>query len=403
MPSEYTSTWGRVAEDGTVYVRTAEGERSVGSWQAGPAEEGLAYYERRYAELAADVTLLEQRLAADSSHARAVLTAVDRAREGLTNARIVGDIDALRRRLAALHEEASRLLREEVAARAARRAAATAARRALVEEAERLAGSSSWKAAGERLRAIVAEWRTTDPGERQADAELWRRLSAAREEFASRRTAHFADVAAQRAAVLAAKEELIGQATALAESSDWAATSARMRELTAAWKQAGRAGKQADDALWARFRAAQDRFFQRRGEAFAARDAELRRNRQARDELLTAAEALDPTADPEGARRRLREIKAQWPTTGWIPRELAVEFDRRLAAVQARVDSTVPTRTASRGEPPLLVTRLRESVAKLESRLARARERGDEQTATEAEAALATQLRWLARAEGRKV
>ena len=59
-----TSTaWGRIAEDGTVYVRTAdEGERVVGSWQAGTPEEGLAHFVRRYDDLATEVGLLETRL-----------------------------------------------------------------------------------------------------------------------------------------------------------------------------------------------------------------------------------------------------------------------------------------------------------------------------------------------------
>ena len=54
---------GRIAEDGTVYVRTAEGEREVGSWQAGTPEEGLAHFIRRYDDLATEVGLLETRLA----------------------------------------------------------------------------------------------------------------------------------------------------------------------------------------------------------------------------------------------------------------------------------------------------------------------------------------------------
>lgn len=57
-----TDPWGRVDDDGTVYVRTAEGERAVGSWQAGEPEEALAYFHRKYDELAGQVQLLEQRV-----------------------------------------------------------------------------------------------------------------------------------------------------------------------------------------------------------------------------------------------------------------------------------------------------------------------------------------------------
>jgi hypothetical protein len=57
-----SSQWGRIDDDGTVFVRTSSGERVIGSWQAGDAEAGLAYYTRRYDDLATEVTLLEQRL-----------------------------------------------------------------------------------------------------------------------------------------------------------------------------------------------------------------------------------------------------------------------------------------------------------------------------------------------------
>ena len=54
--------WGRVAEDGTVYVRTADGERVVGIWQAGSPDEALEFYTRRYDSLATEVNLLERRI-----------------------------------------------------------------------------------------------------------------------------------------------------------------------------------------------------------------------------------------------------------------------------------------------------------------------------------------------------
>ena len=54
--------WGRVDADGTVYVRTADGERVIGSWQAGSPEEALAFYRRKFAALDTEVSLLEQRI-----------------------------------------------------------------------------------------------------------------------------------------------------------------------------------------------------------------------------------------------------------------------------------------------------------------------------------------------------
>ena len=56
------SEFGRIDDDGTVYVKTADGERAVGSWQAGTPEEGLAHFARRYEVISTEVALLEQRL-----------------------------------------------------------------------------------------------------------------------------------------------------------------------------------------------------------------------------------------------------------------------------------------------------------------------------------------------------
>ena len=77
------TSFGRVDDDGTVYVKTAAGERVVGSWHAGTPEEGLAHFARRFADIVTEVDLLEARLnsgAADAGHS---LTTIRRIRGGL--------------------------------------------------------------------------------------------------------------------------------------------------------------------------------------------------------------------------------------------------------------------------------------------------------------------------------
>lgn len=394
------SPWGRVDADGTVYVRTADGERAVGSWQAGEPAAGLAYYQRRYDELATEVALLEQRVGAVApprqvaERARTLLTA-------LPTAAAVGDLDALAARLAVVVERAGEREAADRAARAAASAAALARRQALVEEAEQLAQSTQWKAAGDRLGEILAAWRAEPAGDRRASAELWKRLSAAREEFARRRGTHFAALDTARKEAAAVKEGLVEEAESLAASSEWNATATRFRELMAAWKAAGRAGKGADDALWERFRAAQGEFFARRTQHFAARDVQTAAALAAREALVAEAEALDPAADPAAAARALRDIQARYDAAGRLPREAAAGVDRRLAAVAERVRGAAAERWRRPAvESSPLVIRLRESVAKLSARAERARREGRDADAAEAEAALATQREWLAQAEG---
>src|SRR3954468_17190989 len=91
--------WGRIAEDGTVFVRTADGEREVGSWQAGSVEEGLAFYIRRYDDLAAEVGVLEARVTQDTVDPKAVAATAIKLKESLPTASVIGDLADLESRL----------------------------------------------------------------------------------------------------------------------------------------------------------------------------------------------------------------------------------------------------------------------------------------------------------------
>src|SRR5438045_2217108 len=90
--------WGRVDEDGTVWVRTADGERAVGSYPGATPEAALAYYGRKYDELTGQVSLLEQRMAAGHVSGSQAETAVRRLLEQVRTANAVGDLGALETR-----------------------------------------------------------------------------------------------------------------------------------------------------------------------------------------------------------------------------------------------------------------------------------------------------------------
>src|SRR5256714_4161654 len=149
MTSDWT-TFGRVDEDGTVYVKTAAGERVVGSWQAGTPEEGLAHFARRFDGVVTEVNLIETRLVTGAGDAAHALARVRELRTELDEPHFVGDIDGLAERLDKLTLAAEAKVGEVHAARSAARAEAVARKTALVEEAEALAAdSTSWKAAGD--------------------------------------------------------------------------------------------------------------------------------------------------------------------------------------------------------------------------------------------------------------
>ena len=388
------SEWGRVTEDGTVFVRTTDGEREVGSWKAGSPEDGLAHFARRYEQLATEVTLLEQRLASGAGDPTQVAASAQRLKGTLPTAAAVGDLAGLERRVDVLLERTATAVEAAKAARAEQRAAAVARKTALAEEAERLAGSSDWKGAGERLRTLGDDWKRVFGVDKKTDEELWQRVAAARKRFAERRTTHFAALEQQREVSRGRKERIIAEAQALASSTDWRATADRFKQLMQDWKSAGRAPREAEDDLWAQFKAAQDAFFTARSAAFSEQDAELRGNQAVKEAILAEAEKLDPAQGREAAVKRLRELQERWESAGKLPRDVVRSLEDRMSKVEERVRQARDARVQSTENP--FVVRLREKVAELEAKLAKASAAG--RPTEEIEASLATQRQWLAQA-----
>ncbi|MDY6999737.1 MAG: DUF349 domain-containing protein [Actinomycetota bacterium] len=340
VPTSDPHRFGRVDPDGTVWLITGSGERTIGSWQAGDAEAAYAHFGRRFDDLHTEVVLLEQRLSAGSGDARKVRSAASALAESLPTAHVLGDVDALAARLSAIVEQADSATQEEKARREEIRAEQTARKEALAAEAEEIAANSvQWKAAGDRLRAILDEWKTITGLDRKTDDALWKRYSAARETFNRRRGSHFAELDRERAGAKKAKEDLCVRAEELCDSTDWGPTAATFRDLLTEWKAAGRAAKDVDDALWRRFKGAQDKFFSARNAASAERDAEFRANAQAKEALLAEAERID-TSDLDAARSALRSIGDRWDAIGKVPRERGADLERRLRAIEKKVRDT---------------------------------------------------------------
>jgi hypothetical protein len=380
------SLWGRIDDDGTVYVRTTDGERAVGSWQAGDAEAGLAYYERRYADLATEVELLEKRLRSGAGDAKATWGQAAALQESLADASVVGDLAALDTRLIAVRASAEEKLAEQLKAKEEARGTAIAAKEALIAEAEALAATATqWKSAGDRMRAIVDEWKLIKGIDRKSDEALWKRYAAARDAFGKRRGQHFAGLDAERGVVKAAKEKLIADAEKLSTSSDWRDTGAAMKDLMAKWKEAGRTGKADEDALWTRFRAAQDVFFARRSEVFAERDAEEVENQKLKEAIIAEAQALD-VKDARRASLLIREMGERFDGIGHVPRDAMRRLDEQMRAAEQRIRGAVDTseKTSSVENNPFLAA-LKARLVEAEEKLDRARKSGDEARIAKAE------------------
>ncbi|MBC3841634.1 DUF349 domain-containing protein [Streptacidiphilus sp. 4-A2] len=386
--------WGRVDDEGNVYVRTAEGEHVVGSWQAGSPDEALAYFTRKYDGIAVEIGLLERRVRTTDLAAKDAMTAVEHLRAQVTEGHAVGDLAALAQRLDALVAEVDSRREERRAARAKAQDEARGAKEALVAEAEQLAESTQWREAGDRLRALVESWKALPRLDRKADDELWHRFSHARSTFSKRRKAHFATLDQQRDEARVQKERLAKEAESLSGSTDWGATAARYRELMTEWKAAGRAQREAEDELWARFRGAQDVFFQARSSVFDERDAGERENQKLKEALLVEAEALLPIADLKAVKASYRSISERWEEIGHVPRDARPKLEARLHTVDRAIRdaeeaewqrSNPEARARAQGMTGLL----QGAVDKLEKQIEAARARNDSGRVAKLEAELA--------------
>jgi hypothetical protein len=170
------------------------------------------------------------------------------------------------------------------------------------------------------------------------------------------------------------------------------------------WKAAGRADREAETELWKRFRAAQDKFFAARAEVFSAKDAELREHAVAKEKLLESAQALLPVTDFRAARSALRGIQERWEQIGPVPRDSREHLESGLRRVEDAVHKAEEAQWR-RSNPEALaraegtVAQLRSTIAQLEGQLAKARERGDERAARNAEEAITARRAWLVEAE----
>ena len=374
--------WGRVDETGTVYVRTADGEQVVGSWQAGSPDEALAYFERKYEGLVVEIGLLEKRVKTTDLSAKDAQAAVDHLREQVDAHHAVGDLAALTVRLDKLVETVEARREERKQQRAKQSDEARHSKEALVVEAEELAQSDQWRAAGERLRALVDTWKGLPRLDRKSDDELWHRFSHARSAFSKRRKAHFASLDAQREDARKTKEKLVAEAEGLSASTDWGPTAARYRELMADWKAAGRAQREHEDDLWNRFRGAQDVFFAARSSVFAERDAEQTENLKLKEELAEEAEKLLPVTDLKAARAAFRSINERWEAIGHVPRDSRPKVEGRMHTIERALQESEEaewrrTNPEARARAEGLTGQLQAAVDKLTGQIEQARAQGN--------------------------
>ncbi len=374
-PVSESARFGRADEEGRVFVTVGEEEREVGSFPGATPEEALQYFARKYDELAASAELLQQRMNLPDVTAKEVADGLATLKEHLEGANVVGDLPRLEAQVAEIEAGLAAKREAEAAARATAREEATAERERIVLEAERVAGqppgSTQWKTSGEQMRALLEQWKAHQRRgpklDKTVENELWHRFSHARNSFDKARRSWFAQLETTRAEAKSRKEALVKEAEALAGSRDWGPTARAFKNLMDEWRRAGRAARADDDALWERFKTAQDAFFSAKDEVAAAEDEVFRANLAVKEQLIAEAEAILPVTDLDAAKAALRVIQDKWDKAGKVPR---ADIDRTEKALR-RVESAVRDADDKRWQRtnPELAARAQSMASQLEARI----------------------------------
>jgi hypothetical protein len=405
------SKFGRVAEDGTVYVRTTDGEKAVGSYPGKTAEEALQYFVRKFEALASEVALTAARITSGAMVPDDAYEAVKKLRHQVRELNGVGDLAALALSVEQIepliegHREAYEAKKvAEAAAKAARRDQVLVEKEKIVAEAESLALSENWKVTGDRLKTLLEEWKSAPRLDKKSDADLWKRFSASRNKFDKRRRTHFATLEESTAKVSAAKKALVEQAGKLATSTDWVATARAFKSLMDQWKAAGR-GKPSEDAkLWSKFKASQDQFFTAKNADLEKREVSMVANLAKREELIVQIEAILPFTDVKAAKNAFRELSRSWEKIGITHRDKRAAFDARVAKVEealktAEAEIWRKTDPAAKARAADVVKQLSDSIANYEKVAAKSQAAGNAKKAQEALDSADARKVWLAEAE----
>ena len=405
------SAFGRVGEDGTVFVRTSSGEKAVGSYPGKSPEEALNYFVRKFEHLASEVALLAARIKSGAMVPSDAYAAVKKLREQVKDLNGVGDLDSLAASVEQIepliegHREAYEAKKAaESAAKEARRAQIIVEKEKIVAEAESLALSESWKTTGDRLKVLMEEWKAAPRLDKTTDTQLWKRFSSSRNKFDKRRRTHFAALEATQSVVSDAKKLIVSEAEKLATSTEWVPTAKKFKSLMDQWKASGR-GKPSDDAkLWGRFKAAQDQFFAAKNADLEKRDVTMAANLVKREELVTLIEALIPFTDVKAARKALSEHLRAWEKIGMTHRDKRAALDARVNVVEktikeAEADIWRKSDPAAKKRAEEVVAQLTASIESYEKIAAKSSAAGNTKKASEASESAQARKVWLAEAQ----
>lgn len=194
---------------------------------------------------------------------------------------------------------------------------------ALCEEAEKLdfdslKTRSDWDKMLETITKLQDEWKHVGFAPKSVNTQIYERFRATCNKYYHMRTAYFKEIRATHQANYDKKVALCEQAEALKDSTDWNATMAKENELMEQWKAIGPVAKKVGDAIWKRFSAARNAFFDARHKAFNSQRSDERQNLKTKLGIIEQLKQITADAKSEGA-KKVRSLMDEWQKAGYVP------------------------------------------------------------------------------------
>lgn len=403
--------FGRVGEDGIVYVITPTGDRAVGSYPGKSAEEALAYFVKKFEMAASEVALLAARVRSGAMVPSDALEAVNKLRSQISELNGVGDLETLAQSLEKIpaliteHEGEYKARKEaKNAARESRKSESAAVKEKIVAEAESLVDSVAWKVTTARLKVLLDEWKKAPRLDKKVDTDLWKRFSSSRNKFDKRRRTHFSKLDSEQKKVAATKEMIVKEAEDLAKSKDWLNTAQKYKTLMDQWKAAGRGKKSTDTVLWNRFKTAQDLFFTAKNADMKKRKGSMAENLAKREEMIVEFEAMLPISDFKTAKKKFYDLTGKWQKIGMTDRKKRASFDTRIKKVEDEIMEAErnfqrKSDPSAKAQANKVVESLAQAVDNYEKQAAKAEAAGQTAKAMIAREAAAARRDWLEQAQ----
>jgi len=179
--------------------------------------------------------------------------------------------------------------------------------------------SGEWSSASKEIIALQAEWRKIGFATKKENQKIYERFRAGCDAFFAKKRDFYSTLKDDMEENAEKKEELIQKAEALKDSTDWKATTEAFIELQKEWKSIGAVSRRKSEALWTRFRAACDAFFDARDKSYAASGENYYANLKVKRQLIEDIKDYTPSEDDAVNREAANKFSADWRAAGFVP------------------------------------------------------------------------------------